>query len=178
PAASVALAGIDAASVAVVTLAFPAGRVPAGLRGSGYLVPAVEGRVVKAVTFSSRKWAHLAAADPGTVVVRASVGRYGEEADLQRDDADLVRVAAAELAEAVALTGPPLDARVTRWGGALPQYGVGHLARVARIHAAVAEQPGLAVAGASYEGVGVPACIRSGQVAAARVVEGLGPPED
>ena len=178
PGASVALAGIETASVAVVTLALPAGAVPARLRGSGYLVPSVEGRVVKAVTFSSRKWAHLAAADPGVVVVRASVGRHGEEADLQRDDADLVSVAAREVGETVGLDGRPVDARVTRWGGALPQYAVGHLARVARITESVAEQPGLAVAGASYDGVGVPACIRSGQVAAARVVARLTAPGD
>jgi oxygen-dependent protoporphyrinogen oxidase len=178
PAASVALAGIETASVAVVTLALPSPAVPAGLRGSGYLVPAVEGRVVKAVTFSSRKWAHLADADPSIVVVRASVGRHGEEADLQRDDADLVAVAAQELAATVGLAARPVDARVTRWGGALPQYGVGHLARVARIRSAVAEQPALAVAGASYDGVGVPACIRSGQLAAARVVESLPAPRD
>jgi protoporphyrinogen/coproporphyrinogen III oxidase len=173
PAAATDVAGIESASVAVVTLALPVDGVAPGLRGSGYLVPAVEGRTVKAVTFSSRKWAHLADADPGLLVVRASVGRHGEEADLQRSDDELVTVAAAELAETVGVTAPPVDSRVTRWGGGLPQYAVGHRSRVARIRAAVAGVPGLAVCGAAYDGVGVPACIRSGEAAAARVVEGL-----
>ena len=48
---------------------------------------------------------------------------------------------------------------VTRWGGALPQYTVGHLDRVARIQASLAAQPGLAACGAAYAGVGIPACI-------------------
>jgi len=173
PAASVALAGIEAASVAVVTLAYAASAFPRKLAGSGYLVPAVEGRPVKAVTFSSRKWGHLAGADPGTVIVRASLGRYGDDGDLARDDADLARLAAAELADTVGVRGRPRDVRVTRWDGALPQYAVGHVSRVARIRAGVAEHPGLAVAGASYDGVGVPACIASGRQAAAQVVTGL-----
>jgi oxygen-dependent protoporphyrinogen oxidase len=160
PAASGELAGIDYASVGIVTLVL-AGPTP-GV-GSGYLVPAVEGRTTKAVTFTSRKWGYLAGE---RAVVRASVGRYGEAQALQRDDADLVAVVHAELATAVGPLPPLVDSRVTRWGGGLPQYAVGHTERVRRIRAAVAGQPGLAVAGAAYDGVGVPACARSGREAA------------
>lgn len=151
---------LDYASVAIVTLVLDG---PTPGRGSGYLVPAVEGRTTKAVTFTSRKWAHLSG---GPAVVRASVGRYGETRDLQRDDNDLV---AAVLAELVAAVGPVphlLGSRVTRWGGGLPQYAVGHLDRVRAVRAAVARHPGLAVAGAAYDGVGVPAVARSGRTAA------------
>ncbi len=63
-----------------------------------------------------------------------------------------------------------LDSRVVRWGGGLPQYAVGHLDLVARVRAGVARWPGLAVAGAAYDGVGVPAVARSGREAAALVV--------
>ena len=62
---------------------------------------------------------------------------------------------------------------MTRWGGGLPQYSVGHLDRVARIRAAVAAQPGLAVCGAAYDGLGIPACIATAQAAAAQVLEHL-----
>jgi protoporphyrinogen/coproporphyrinogen III oxidase len=103
-------------------------------------------------------------------VVRASVGRRGEESVLQRDDADLVDLVLGDLTDALGVTDPPLDARVSRWGGGLPQYTVGHRRRVARVKAAVEELPGLAVAGAAYDGVGVPACIASGQQAAAAVL--------
>ena len=63
-----------------------------------------------------------------------------------------------------------------RWGGGLPQYAVGHLDRVARIRAAVAAVPGLAVCGASYDGVGIPACIGSAHIAADRVLSMLEEP--
>jgi oxygen-dependent protoporphyrinogen oxidase len=173
PAASVQLAGIDYASVAIVTVALPRTAFRSPPAGSGFLVPPIDGRVVKAATFSSRKWGWLAAADPSTVVVRLSVGRYGEERDLQRDDAELVRVALADLAAATGVQGRPVDSRVTRWGGALPQYSVGHRDRVARLQAAVGHVPGLAVCGAAYEGVGIPACVAGARTAAGAVLRGL-----
>jgi len=161
--------------LAIVTLAYPRPAFPgsglAALGWSGYLVPAVDGRAVKAVTFSTVKWPHLADATAEPLeIVRCSVGRVGEEALLQRADEDLAALAAAELAEATGVRGGPAAFRVTRWGGALPQYTVGHLDRVARIRAAVAAQPGLAVCGAAYDGVGIPACIATARIAASQVM--------
>jgi oxygen-dependent protoporphyrinogen oxidase len=168
-AAAAGLAEVTTASMAIVTLAFPDAAFPAAPAGSGYLVPAVDGRAVKAVTFSTVKWPHLRAAAPGLQIIRCSVGRIGEETLLHRDDADLAELARAELAEATGVRGRPAAARVTRWGGALPQYTVGHLGRVARIRDSVASQPGLAVCGAVYDGVGIPACIASARAAAGRI---------
>ena len=172
PVAAAQLAGIPYASMAIVTLAYPAaalfqGQSPAQQR-SGYLVPAVDGRAVKAATFSTVKWPHLARQAP-VHIVRCSIGRSGEVAVLQRDDADLADLAAGELGDALGITARPVAWRVTRWGGGLPQYNVGHLDRVARVRAAVAEQPGLAVAGAAYDGVGIPACAATAKSAAAQV---------
>jgi protoporphyrinogen/coproporphyrinogen III oxidase len=172
---------IPSASMAIITLAYRAENFSETVR-SGYLVPAVDGKAVKAATFSTVKWPHLAkaAADAGTPVhvVRCSIGRIGETAILQRDDQDLAALAAAELAEATGITAPPIAHRVTRWGGALPQYNVGYLARVERIRAAVSEQPGLAVAGAVYEGVGIPACIATARTATEQVLRYLGERRD
>ena len=168
PVAATLLAQIEYASVAIVTLLVP--RSAAGpLVGSGFLVPAVEGRFVKAATFSSSKWAWLDDSDPDRVALRTSVGRHRDEADLQRDDADVVARAVADVNGLVGGPLPVLASRVTRWGGALPQYAVGHLARVASVRAALAGSPGLVVAGAAYEGVGIPACIASGTAAALAV---------
>jgi oxygen-dependent protoporphyrinogen oxidase len=133
----------------------------------------VDGHPVKAVTFSSVKWPHLRSADPAVVVVRCSLGRIGEEQLLQRDDADLAALAAADLAAATGVRGEPADVRVTRWGGALPQYTVGHLGRVDRIRAAVGREPGLAVCGAAYDGIGIPACIATGRSAATDILRYL-----
>ena len=177
-AAVTAFTEISYASMAIVTLGYPRSAFPgaslAALGWSGYLVPAVDGRAVKAVTFSTVKWPHLAGvtargSEP-LEIVRCSVGRIGEEAVLQRADDDLVALAAAEFAQATGVRGAPVASRVTRWGGALPQYTVGHLDRVARIRAAIASQPGLAVCGAAYDGVGIPACVATARAAVSQVM--------
>jgi oxygen-dependent protoporphyrinogen oxidase len=177
-AAVTAFGEISYASMAIVTLAYPRSAFPepglAALGWSGYLVPAVDGRAVKAVTFSTVKWPHLAEATaPGAEpleIVRCSVGRIGEEALLQRADDELAALAAADLAAATGVRGAPVATRVTRWGGGLPQYTVGHLDRVATIRAAVAAQPGLAVCGATYDGVGIPACVATARAAVGQVL--------
>jgi len=173
PSAASDLAAIDYASMAIVSVALPRRGLPP-LSGSGFLVPPVEGRAVKASTFSANKWGWVAEAAPDLFILRASLGRRGEEAVLQRSDDDLVRLVLSDLADA--LGGPlptPVDSHVQRWGGALPQYAVGHVDRVARVRAAVAPLPGLEVAGAAYEGVGIPACIASGRKAAEAVLTHL-----
>jgi len=93
---------------------------------------------------------------------------------LQRDDTELAALAAADLADAVGVRGAPVDVRVSRWGGGLPQYSVGHLERVATIRAGIEAQPGLAICGAAYDGVGIPACIATARVAADQVLAYLG----
>jgi oxygen-dependent protoporphyrinogen oxidase len=164
PTAAAELAAIDYASVAIVTLVLDG---PTPGRGSGYLVPSVEGLTTKAVTFTSRKWS-LA----GNAVVRASVGRHGDEVELQREDDELVRIVHSDLERVVGPVPRLVDSRVTRWGGGLPQYAVGHVDRVRRIKESL--PAGLTVAGAAYDGVGVPAVIRSGQEAASRVLRDNG----
>jgi oxygen-dependent protoporphyrinogen oxidase len=168
PGAAAELGGIETASMAIVTLAYPAGvTVP---DGSGLLVGVREGFGVKGITLSSSKWPMQT---DGLVVLRASVGRVGENQVLQRDDADLVALVRHELRALIGVDAEPVDALVTRWGGGLPQYAVGHVERVARIREAVARVPGLAVCGAAYDGVGIPACIATGYEAAGRVVASL-----
>jgi protoporphyrinogen/coproporphyrinogen III oxidase len=174
PAAAAALGEIDYASMVIVSLAYPDSAFPVAPGGSGYLVPAVDGRAVKAVTFSTVKWPHLRAGGAGLHVVRCSLGRIGEEEVLQRDDAELAGLAAADLAAATGVRGAAVESRVSRWGGGLPQYDVGHLDRVARIRSAVAALPGLAVCGAAYDGIGIPACIASARQAADQVLAYLG----
>ncbi|NUR63174.1 MAG: protoporphyrinogen oxidase [Catenulispora sp.] len=176
PVAAAELAAIEYASVALVTFVFEDAVLPPG---SGFLVPPSDGRFIKASTFSSAKWSWLA--ESGKTLVRASVGRHRETADLQRDDAELAALALADLRTALGRSGAPgapgslgipVDTHVQRWGGGLPQYAVGHVARVARIRDAVAAQPGLAVCGAAYDGVGIAACVASAQSAAHQVTPG------
>jgi oxygen-dependent protoporphyrinogen oxidase len=155
------------ASVAIVTLLYPAGtQLPAG---SGILIAPSARRMVKAVTFVGAKWGHPAGSP---VVVRASVGRFGQEQDLRRPDVELAGVAAADVAAVAGVVGRPMASRVSRWGGALPQYAPGHLVRSGATRAAL--PAGIVLAGAAYDGVGIPACVRSGQESARQVLALLG----
>ena len=172
PTAAHELAGVEHASMAVVTLAFMARDFPA-VEGSGFLVPPVDRRAVKAATYSTQKWDWVRDAAPDVFLLRTSLGRHREEADLQVPDEELVARSVRELAEATGATTRPVDAHVQRWGGGLPQYAVGHLDRVRRTREAVAAVPGLAVCGAAYDGLGIPACISTGRAAARQVLDQL-----
>jgi oxygen-dependent protoporphyrinogen oxidase len=169
PRAAAELAFVQAASVAIVTLAFQT-RDLALPAGSGLLVAAGEPFAVKGVTLLSQKW-------PGTpddlAIIRASVGRAGDVRDVQREDSELVQLVRDNLRVLIGLDATPIDAVVTRWGGGLPQYAVGHVERVSRIRSAVAEVGGLAVCGASYDGLGIPACIASASAAVDAALAGL-----
>ncbi|WP_329268493.1 protoporphyrinogen oxidase [Streptomyces pseudovenezuelae] len=164
PEAATELDTVEYASMALVTLAYRRSdtALPAG---SGFLVPPVDGRTIKAATFASQKWGWIAEENPELVVLRTSVGRFGETEILERDDPALVEVSRRDLEAATGLVAAPVETRVTRWTDGLPQYPVGHHARVARIREHVGKLPGLAVCGAQYDGVGIPACVASAHAA-------------
>jgi oxygen-dependent protoporphyrinogen oxidase len=124
--------------------------------------------LVTACTYLSRKWPHLAR--PGEFLVRASVGRYGDLRFAELDDAALVARVTDELAVLLGTDLEPSASLVTRWPEALPQYRVHHLLRVAAVEAAARRIGRLAVAGAAYRGVGIPACIAGGRQAAREVL--------
>jgi protoporphyrinogen/coproporphyrinogen III oxidase len=169
--ASAELSTVEYAGMAIVTMAFRQADVAALPESSGFLVPPVEQRAIKAATFSSRKWAWAGEGD--LFVLRTSIGRHGDAADLVKDDDDLVRLARRDLEEITGVGAAPVATRVTRWTDGLPQYTVGHVERVSRIREHVGKLPGLAVCGAVFDGVGIPACISSARTAATSVSTGL-----
>ncbi|MEU6207189.1 protoporphyrinogen oxidase [Micromonospora musae] len=169
--ASKAVGALRYADVALVGMALPAGTdLP---ERSGFLVPAEEETLIKAATFVSRKWPK-AGGPEDPVHVRMSIGRAGDQDKLRLGDDYLADRARAELSALIDAPVPvPHDFWVQRWYEGLPQYGPGHLDRIATARAALAVRPGIALAGASFDGVGVPACVTSGEGAADLVVESL-----
>lgn len=162
------LSEIEYSSVALVALAFPAGAEGRPLDASGYLVPRVEGLLLTACSWSSTKWPHLDR--PAQFIVRASAGRFGDLRAVEMGDDELVDAILADLRTTMGLRGDPAEIRVTRWPRSFPQYTPGHLDRVEAIESALREElPGVALAGAAYRGVGIPACINSGHQAAAAI---------
>jgi oxygen-dependent protoporphyrinogen oxidase len=167
PEAAGVAVNLEYASVALVTTVFGAATVTTPLEGTGFLVPPVTGRLAKAATFVTRKWQWVQDAAPGREVLRFSVGRQGDARGLDLPDDELVRAVLDEVGDLLGLTDDPRAAAVTRWDRSLPQYRVGHRARVKQARQAL--PAGLAVAGAAWDGVGIPACIASGRSAADRV---------
>jgi protoporphyrinogen/coproporphyrinogen III oxidase len=157
PVAATTLAEIDHASTATVSLAYRADDVGTPPAGYGFVVPRGEGRHLLAGTWSSAKWPGRVPA--GQVLVRGYVGGIGRETVLDADDDGLVHLVRAELGALAGIRGTPVHTEVHRYPAGMPQYTVGHLARVARIRDALAACPGLAVTGAPYGGVGIPDCI-------------------
>jgi oxygen-dependent protoporphyrinogen oxidase len=151
-------------SAAIVNLAYRSADVGDRLHGFGFVVPAIERRALLACTFSSRKYPGRA--PDGHELVRAFLGGALRPDPLAMDDAAIVATVRRELADLAGVAAEPLFARVTRWPRAMPQYAVGHLARVEAIEARAAGLPGVALAGAAYRGVGIPDAVRSGEAAA------------
>jgi protoporphyrinogen/coproporphyrinogen III oxidase len=169
PAVASVLATIDYADVTLVTMRFRPDDIGRTLDGTGFLVPAGAGCLITACTWLTSKWPELRR--PGDVLLRASLGRYGDDRPSRLSDAEIVDRVRRDLEPMVGLRSEPMETVVTRWPEAFPQYTLGHVDRVASIERAVARLPSVALAGAAYHGVGIPACIASGRRAAAAVLE-------
>ncbi|WP_197525474.1 protoporphyrinogen oxidase [Pseudobythopirellula maris] len=167
------LGAISYAGVAIVCLGVDKEQVRRPLEGFGFVAPAIEGRRLIAASFASLKFPGRA--PDGKLLVRAFIGGALQPELLGLDDDQLIKLAKEELGDLIGLQGEPELTHIARWPGAMPQYHVGHTDRIERIENATAAMPALALAGAAYRGVGIPQCVRSGELAAERVLGGLGP---
>ena len=164
PSLTLLLEGIPYASSATVTLAYRRAAIRHPLDGFGFVVPHAEARPIIAGTFSSVKYPGRA--PDGHVLLRVFLGGVLREAVLEQDDERLTEIACEQLRDLLGVGEAPLWTRVARYRKAMPQYHVGHLARVETIDLALARHPGLALAGGAYRGVGIADCVRSGEDAA------------
>jgi oxygen-dependent protoporphyrinogen oxidase len=157
PDAAAALRQIEYVDVATVMLSYRRHQVAHPLDRTGFLVPPVDGRLLVGCSWLTSKWGHLA--HDTRVVIRAMVGRDGDSRWTTMSDDELVAAVQAELVEAVGVGAEPAEVHVQRWPAAMPQYTVGHAARLAAIDAGLADVPGIHVTGAAYRGVGLAGCI-------------------
>lgn len=168
------LARIPHVSTAIVTLAFRNEDAAPLPETYGYVSPRAEGGRVVACSISSRKFEGRA--PDHRVLFRCFLGRAGSEGIMNDPDEVLVREASDELHQVLGIAGAPVVAHVTRWPDGLPQYTTGHATRMAEIAERLRASPGLQLAGASFDGVGIPDCIASGQKAAAALTTYLNNP--
>ncbi|HVN55421.1 MAG TPA: protoporphyrinogen oxidase [Anaerolineaceae bacterium] len=175
PGVAQALDRIRYVSTATVSLAYPTAKIGNPFDGIGFIIPRGEKRRISACTASSTKFPDRAPARH--ILLRCFVGGPGYEEMVDLEDSEIVRIAREELADLLGIRAEPALARVYRWPKGNPQYDVGHLERVKELHALCAEWPGLFLAGAAYEGVGVPDCIHQGNQAAEKALAYLARPE-
>ncbi len=169
PALATLLGEVPYASSATVSFGYRRAAVPHALDGVGFVVPRTERRALLACTFSSVKYPGRA--PEGHALLRCFVGGALDPAILELDDAALVARARDELRQALGVTAEPVLTRLSRWPAAMPQYHVGHLARVETIERRAAALPGFGLAGGAYRGVGIADCVRSAEGAAERALD-------
>ena len=160
--AGAVLAKFEHSSIVMLTIALPGDAWPSDFRSrSGYLVPKSVQKMVTATSFASSKWAHWQPTSPdGGVVLRISLGRDGHDVTDQHDDT-LIRAALDEVGHHVGIELQPTELRLGRWREAFPQYRPGHSKRVLGLEAALArDAAGVFLCGASYRGMGIPACVQ------------------
>jgi oxygen-dependent protoporphyrinogen oxidase len=162
------LHGIPYASAATVTCLWPRSAIPHPLDAFGFVVPAAENREILASTWASVKYEGRTPADLS--LIRVFIGGYQGQDLVEQSDAELIALVRRELRPLIGVEAAPNWTRVCRYLRAMPQYHVGHLARVARIEALERKHARFALAGNAYRGVGIPDAIRSGNEAAQRLL--------
>lgn len=168
PIAALELSKLPYVSTATITLAYARSDVPHALDAVGVIAPKTAGLRVLAATFINSKWDHRAPDD--VALLRVFVGGARAPAVLEQSDEGLVALAREELERLVGVRAAPRLSRVERYQRSSVQPVVGHLARMARVAAALERSPGLYLAGPAVDGVGVPDCIRTGELIAEKIV--------
>jgi oxygen-dependent protoporphyrinogen oxidase len=174
PAASTLLAGIHTAPLAVVCLGYDEAALTAErgpLDGFGFLIPRGEGpRILGALWETS---IYPDRAPRGKALLRVMIGGATDLSAVEMADADLVSTVRADLRQTMGLRLDPAFVHIVRHWRGIPQYTIGHEGRLERIEAAVAAHRGLFLAGNSYRGVSINACIEDAHRIAGRVADHL-----
>ena len=160
-------------SVATVAMAFDEEVMKENINGTGFVVSRKSDYTITACTWTHKKWPHSTPA--GKVLLRAYVGRVGDEAIVDQSDDEIKRVVLDDLNKIMRINVEPDFTLVSRWKNAMPQYNVGHKERIGEWKKIVANHlPGVFLAGSSFDGLGLPDCINQGVSAVGDVVEFLG----
>ena len=165
------LTAISYASTATVSLAYRREDFPQAPNSFGFVVPAIEKRKIMACTFSSLKYPGRAPLDK--ILLRAFVGGSLQPELFGASDSEMESSVRGELASLLGVTAEPIFSRIWRHPDSMPQYHVGHEARVNRIEASLQPFPTLALAGSAYHGVGISDCVRTGEEAAEKILAHL-----
>ena len=159
-------------SVATVAMAFDEDDMKENINGTGFVVSRKSDYTITACTWTHKKWPH--STPKGKVLLRAYVGRVGDEAIVDQSDDEIKRVVLDDLNKIMCINVEPDFTLVSRWKNAMPQYNVGHKERIGEWKKLLSKEfPGVLLAGSSFEGLGIPDCIDQGVAAVGEVVKFL-----
>jgi protoporphyrinogen/coproporphyrinogen III oxidase len=163
---------VPSTSVANVALAFPEEAIKKDIDGTGFVVSRNSDYTITACTWTHKKWEH--STPKGKVLLRCYVGRAGDETVVDLSDDQIIKIVLTDLKKTMDITMDPEFAVISRWNESMPQYTVGHKQRLQAIKNQMTEElPGVFLAGASYEGIGVPDCIDQGEEAVKQILKQL-----
>jgi len=157
------------ASTATVVFGYRRNQIGDAMRGSGFVVPRVEGNPLLAATWVTSKWPQRA--PDGHVLLRGFLGGGRDPHRLDQADDELIAIAREALGEVMSISGAPIFSRLYRWTRQSPQYEVGHLERLAAIEGHLARLPGVFVTGSGFRSIGIPDCVADGRETAARAAD-------
>jgi oxygen-dependent protoporphyrinogen oxidase len=164
---------ISYATCAVVSLGYRREQIAHPLNASGFVVPLAEQRLILSCSFASQKYAGRAPED--SVLLRVFIGGACQSHLLQLPRSQLMDLAEHEVRDLLQIRGDPVLRHIVLQQRAMPQYHVGHADIVAAVDRDLSPFPTLALAGNALRGVGIPACIASGEAAAQRVLTNARP---
>lgn len=159
-------------SVATVVMAFPKNAVEEKIDGSGFVIPRNTDFTITSCTWTNKKWPHTT--PEGKVLLRSYIGRVGDEAVVSLSDEEIEQIVFEDLQRLLRISERPDFTVISRWEKAIPQYKVGHKDRINKLKMKVLEElPGVFIAGSSFEGLSIPACIEQGEEAVKQVLHYL-----
>ncbi len=156
------------ATIATVTMAFEKGQMKKYTDALNFFVSRNSDFAITSCTWSNRKWDSVA--PEGHELLRVYIGRVGDESIVELSDSEIEKIVLQDLQRAVGLDAPPIFTVVARWKESMPQYTIGHEARLVTMrNQFYKEFPNVILAGSSYQGISMPDCVAQGKEAAKRV---------
>lgn len=163
------LGEIEHTGTAIMTVAYKREQISHPLDGMGAVVPGAEKSPILALSFSNEKYPHRAPEGYSLIRIFAGGARNPDMAEKSEEEIKAILLPA--VAEILGITGDPEMISISRWPRTMPQFHLGHTARIATIAEILNNYPTLAIAGNEFSGVGIPQCVHSGELAAEKVVQ-------
>ncbi|MCO4328170.1 protoporphyrinogen oxidase [Staphylococcus hyicus] len=160
---------LEASSVATIVFGFDEKNIKNTHDGTGFVIARTSNTSITACTWTTKKWPHTT--PKGKVLIRAYIGKPGDDIVKTRSDEELIAIAKKDLSKMMTFYGEPDFTIVNKMIDASPQYHVGHIHNIKRIQEHIyKEYPHLQITGAPFEAVGLPDCIQQAQDAVQRLI--------